>query len=141
MSNDFLSVTIYDLCPVDQIWSQSGVSQECVFVNSALKLQCQKYTLTDCFFGDFAHWVVIDNIMWLFFLIAYWSCSIFCFRGGSRGTSNNCIGEQNSNSDKDKTYGKTVKKQQNSNSDEDKTYGNFCSLLFSSGREWSSEAD
>jgi len=32
-----------------------------VFVNSALKIQCyivsQKYTSTDRFFGDFAHWV------------------------------------------------------------------------------------
>jgi len=32
----------------------------CVFVNSALKIQCHvvKITLrtTDCFFGDFAHW-------------------------------------------------------------------------------------
>jgi len=26
------------------------------FVNSSLKIQCQKYTPTDYFFGDFAHW-------------------------------------------------------------------------------------
>jgi len=29
-------------------------SEECVFINSALK-----YTPTDCFFGDFAHWATI----------------------------------------------------------------------------------
>jgi len=35
--------------------------QNRVFVNSALKIQChdvKKNTLTDCFFGDFAHWTV-----------------------------------------------------------------------------------
>jgi len=31
--------------------------KECVFVTSALKICCQKYTPTDCFFGDFPHWV------------------------------------------------------------------------------------
>jgi len=34
---------------------QSDSLKECVFVNSALKLQCQKYTPTYYFFGDIAH--------------------------------------------------------------------------------------
>jgi len=38
--------------------------KECVFVNSALKIQChycQKYTPTDCFFGHFTFYLVEDN--------------------------------------------------------------------------------
>jgi len=38
-------------------WAKSPKNslKECVFVNSALKC-CQKYTPTNCFFGDFARW-------------------------------------------------------------------------------------
>jgi len=35
-----------------------------VFVNSALKTQChvvKKYTPTDCFSGDFAHWITLSR--------------------------------------------------------------------------------
>jgi len=39
--------------------SKKEQSKECVFVNSALKRQShEKYTPTDCFFGDFAHCVI-----------------------------------------------------------------------------------
>jgi len=51
--------------------------KECVFVNSALKIPCHIVILapTDCFFGDFAHWVnplngsVFSNIV--FFLQSF----------------------------------------------------------------------
>jgi len=34
--------------------------KERVFVNSIFKIQCRgKYTPTDCFFGDFPHWVTL----------------------------------------------------------------------------------
>jgi len=37
---------------------QKNSLKECVFVNWALKTvpYCQKYTLTDSFYGDFTHW-------------------------------------------------------------------------------------
>jgi len=42
--------------------------KECVFVNSAFKLlsYCQKYTLTDCFFGDFGEYAHTENVYQLF---------------------------------------------------------------------------
>jgi len=44
---------------MDSQWAKSSKkqSEEVHFVNSALKIQgmCQKYTPTDCFFGDFAY--------------------------------------------------------------------------------------
>jgi len=47
-----------------RVFALKNSLKKCVFVNSALKIQntvpyCQKYTPTDCVFGDFAHWAVI----------------------------------------------------------------------------------
>jgi len=45
---------------------QKNNLKECDFVNSALRIQChvsKLYTPTDCFLGDFAHWVYI-NLKW-----------------------------------------------------------------------------
>jgi len=48
------------------------------FVNSALKIQCHivKNTLTDCFFGDFAHWESANyaNYEICFDCILYYIC-------------------------------------------------------------------
>jgi len=50
---------------------QNNNLKECVFVNSALKIVpvpcCQKYTLTDCCFGDFAHWDIDEIFILLIF--------------------------------------------------------------------------
>jgi len=48
----------------------SGQNRQCVFVNPAFKIQCHVvknnsamlskiHSYTDCFFGDFAHWVIV----------------------------------------------------------------------------------
>jgi len=45
---------------VDVVVVEEEVSAQCAFfVNSALKMvsKIHKYTPTDCFFGDFTHWV------------------------------------------------------------------------------------
>jgi len=50
--------------PVGKIAKKNSL-KDCIFVNSAL----QKYTSTDCFFGDFAHWLISRyNIMSIFLL-------------------------------------------------------------------------
>jgi len=47
---------------------KKAVYKECVFVNSALKIQChtvpycQNYTHTKRFFSDFAYWVVKEGV-------------------------------------------------------------------------------
>jgi len=38
---------------------QKNSLKECVFINLALNI-VKNTLLTDCFFGDFAHWVYVD---------------------------------------------------------------------------------
>jgi len=50
--------------------AKKTVLKEYVFLNSSLKIQCHvvKYTPRDCLFGDFAHWVDISLIYFLYYL-------------------------------------------------------------------------
>jgi len=63
--------------PVDKI-AQKNSLKEFVFVNSVLKIQpCyQKYTPTDCFFGDFSHWDTTNlNVLYETYPIQYYEIS------------------------------------------------------------------
>jgi len=42
---------------VDVVVVEEEVSAQCAFLLIQHSKWCQKYTPTDCFFGDFTHWV------------------------------------------------------------------------------------